>query len=269
MFEFNVKLAGILNITEDSFSDGGKYIEFEKSIEHLNFLLNDSDTIDIGAISSNPAGSDVSIETEIQRLKPIIEYAIKNHISISIDTWRYEVQKFCLNYEIDFLNDITGFSNKNLYPLLRDHKTKIIVMHQIHKDRASTIKTIEPENLYFSIINFFDERLSELIKSGIDKKRIMIDPGMGFFLGNDPLNSIRVINMIPELKKRYNVPIYISVSKKSFLGKIANIEDPNERNYVTLACELALIKKGVDWIRTHNPKSIKDSLKILKLIQIY
>lgn len=268
MFDFNVKLAGILNITQDSFSDGGRFLEFEKSIEHLRFLSNDSDTIDVGAISSNPAGSDVSIETEIQRLKPIIEYAIKNHISISIDTWRYEVQKFCLNYEIDYLNDITGFPNKNLYPLLKNHKAKIIVMHQIHQDRASNIKTIESEKLYFSIVNFFDERLNALIKSGIDKTRIMIDPGMGFFLGSDPLNSIYVINMIPELKKRYKMPIYISVSKKSFLGKIAGIEDPNERNYVTLACELALIKKGVDWIRTHNPKSIKDSLKILKLIQL-
>jgi dihydropteroate synthase len=91
---------------------------------------------------------------------------------------------------------------------------------------------------------------------------------MGFFLGSNPLNSFSVINMIPELKKRYGLPVYLSVSRKSFLGKVANIDNPKERNFVTLACEIALILKGVDWIRTHNPRAIKDSLKILEHIQI-
>lgn len=262
----NVKIAGILNITEDSFSDGGKYLEFDNAIEQLHKLFSDgADVVDIGAISSNPSGKDVPIETEIQRLKPIIEYAIQNQIPISIDTWRYEVQKFCLQYPINFLNDITGFSDSRIYPILKDHSSKIIVMHQISVGRAQ-IKELN-EDIITRIYDFFDFKIEELLKAGISKERILIDPGMGFFLGADPMNSIRVINAIPEIKKRYKLPIYISVSRKSFLGKLTNIEVPNERNYVTLACELELIKKGVNWIRTHQPKPIRDSLKILKLIQ--
>lgn len=262
----NVKIAGILNITEDSFSDGGKFLEFSNAIQQLHRLLNDgADVIDVGAISSNPSGKDVSIETEIKRLKPIIEYSVQNRIPISIDSWRYEVQKFCLQYPIDFLNDITGFSDSRIYPLLKDHTAKIIVMHQISLGRAQ-IKELN-EDIITRIYDFFDFKIEELLKAGISKDRILIDPGMGFFLGANLMNSIRVINAIPELKKRYKLPIYISVSRKSFLGKIAEIEIPTERNYVTLACELELIKKGTDWIRTHQPKPIKDSLKIIKLIQ--
>ncbi|GIX43161.1 MAG: dihydropteroate synthase [Leptospiraceae bacterium] len=268
MLNNNIYLAGILNITEDSFSDGGEYLSIEKAKNQLINLSQYSDVIDIGAISSNPMGKDVSIEEEIKRLKPIIEFAIENNIPISIDTWRYETQKFCLNYQIKYLNDINGFPNSDLYPLLRDHEVKLIVMHQISSGRAQMDQEVDHNQIFYSIINFFDDRLNALIQAGISKERILIDPGMGFFLGNNYLNSFCVINMIPELKKRYGLPVYVSVSRKSFLGKVANIENPKERNYVTLACEIALILKGVDWIRTHNPKAIKDSLKLLNYIQL-
>ncbi len=265
---FHTKIAGILNITKDSFSDGGKYIEKEKAIDHAFRLVNEgADAIDVGAISSNPYGKDIiTEEEEIQRLKPVLEVLIQNHIPVSVDTWRWKTQMFCLNYEIDFLNDIQGFSNQKIYPYLRDHIVKLVVMHQIHENKAK-IEDFPPEKIIERIINFFDNRLNELIKAGIPYNRIFIDPGMGFFLGTNYLNSVYVINAIPELKKRYKLPVYISVSKKSFLGAITDIMDPNERNYVTLACEIELIKKGVDWIRTHSPKPIKDSMKLLTLIQ--
>ncbi len=268
MVNEKIKLAGILNITEDSFSDGGEYLDITKAKNQMLFLWEDSDAIDIGAISSNPKGNDISVEEEIYRLKPIIEFAKENHITISIDTWRYETQKFVLQYNIDYLNDIMGFSNPDLYPILRNTETKLIIMHQIHKGRAKIDKDPKPEKISDLIINFFDEKLNTLIKAGIDKNRMIIDPGMGFFLGNNFLNSFIAINLIPELKKRYKVPVYVSVSRKSFLGKITNIDNPKKRDYITLACELFLIQKSVDWIRTHNPKAIRDSLKVLQYIQL-
>jgi dihydropteroate synthase type 2/dihydropteroate synthase type 3 len=268
MFNAKVQLAGILNITDDSFSDGGEYLSFEKAIQQLLNLSKYSDVVDIGAVSSNPKGKDISVDMEIHRLKPVIEFALKNNIPISIDTWRIETQKFCLKYDIQYLNDITGFPHKEIYPLLRDHSTKLIVMHQISYGRASINEDIEYNKISSMIFDFFDNRLESLIKSGISKERIIIDPGMGFFIGKNYLNSFSAINLIPELKKRYKVPVYISVSRKSFLGNIAGIEDPKERNEVTLACEIALLFKGVDWIRTHNPKAIRDSIKVLNYIQL-
>ncbi|MFN3605243.1 MAG: dihydropteroate synthase [Leptonema sp. (in: bacteria)] len=263
---FGVKIAGILNITEDSFSDGGDFLKFENAIKKTHTLiLEGADVIDVGAISSNPNGKDVPIELEIKRLKPIVGYALKNRIAISIDTWRLEVQKFFLEYPIHFLNDITGFSHPEIYPILRDHSCKLILMHQISSGRAEIID--HNEKIVERIFRFFDQRLEQFIQAGISEDRIIIDPGMGFFLGSDPMISFQVINAIPEIKKRYKLPVYISVSRKSFLGKVANIENPKERNYVTLACELELIKKGIDWIRTHDPKPIRDSLKILQWIQ--
>lgn len=263
---FDIKIAGILNITEDSFSDGGEYLHFENAIKKIQNLLDEgADVIDVGAISSNPKGKDVPIEVEIRRLKPVVGYAIKNQIPISIDAWRIEVQKYFLDYPISFLNDITGFPNPEVYPLLRDHPAKLVVMHQVSFGRA---KMVNPnENIVERIFRFFDHRIEELLRAGISEKRILIDPGMGFFLGTDPELSFQAINAIPEIKKRYNLPLYVSVSRKSFLGKVANIENPKERNYVTLACELELIRKDVDWIRTHSPKPIRDSLKIIKKIQ--
>ncbi len=266
MVNFDVKLAGIVNVTEDSFSDGGEYLEFEKAIRKIHSLIQEgADVVDVGAISSNPKGKDVPIEVEIQRLKPVVGYALKNKIPISIDTWRLEVQKFFLQYPIDFLNDINGFPDPRLYPFLRDHTTKLIVMHQVHSGRAE-IKD-HNENIVQKILQFFDRRIEALLNAGISEKRILLDPGMGFFLGASPENSFQVINAIPEIKKRYRLPIYLSVSRKSFLGKVAQIENPKERDFVTLVCEIELIRKGVDWIRTHNPKPIRDSLQVLKRIQ--
>ncbi|MCS7205677.1 MAG: dihydropteroate synthase [Leptospiraceae bacterium] len=271
MWNWNIKIAGILNITEDSFSDGGEYLSLEKAEEKMwDLLQQGADVVDVGAVSSNPKGKDVPIEEEIRRLQPILEIAKKNQIPISVDTWRFETQRFCLEYHVDFINDITGFSHPEIFSLLKDTETKCIVMHQVSNNpgKADPTYEIEFDKLWQQMIQFFDKKIEQFLSHGISEDRILLDPGMGFFLGKDYLHSFRMINLLPELKKRYKKAIYVSVSRKSFLGVAAGIENPKDRDYATLACEIALLSKNIDWIRTHQPKALRDAIKVLKHIQI-
>lgn len=268
-WNLDVKIAGILNITEDSFSDGGKFLDIEKAKEHFFKLFQSgADVVDIGAVSSNPQSALIPVEEEIRRLQPLLELAKETGLPVSVDTWRFEVQKFCLSYNVAFLNSITGFHEPEIFAYLKDTGTKLVIMHKLSRTAGKADPVDVPfEELWKHLIDFFDRKIDDVISRGIEPERILIDPGMGFFLGRDPLHSFRVINLLPELKKRYKLPLYVSVSRKSFLGAVTGKKNPVERDSATLAAEIALLIKKVDWIRTHTPGSLKDAIRVLQHIQ--
>lgn len=256
------KILGILNITEDSFSDGGTYLQTDDAINHALRLARDgADCIDIGPASSNPDGRSVPPEEEIRRLEPVLERLEKEHISVSIDSFQPQTQMYCARRGVSYLNDIRGFPDESVYPALTQASCALIVMHSVQRSGRATRVESDPQTIVALIEQFFEQRLQALTKAGIAEDRIIIDPGMGFFLGSNPEPSLEVLRAIPRLKRAFGRPVLISVSRKSFLGSIT-AKPAKERGAATLAAEMYATLHGADYIRTHDPAALRDALTV-------
>ena len=224
-----------------------------------------ADIIDLGAASSNPDTTDVSVEEEITRLKPVIKALKKQNIKISVDTFKPEVQRFCIDSGVDYINDIQGFPFPEFYEVLSKSDCGLVLMHSIQRLGVATKINTNPEEVFGSMMQFFKERINALVAAGIDKERIILDPGMGFFLGSNPETSLFVLKRFPYISKTFGLPVMIALSRKSFLGKITGTDVKN-RLAPTLAAEIYANNKGADYIRTHDVKSLSDALKIFKAL---
>ncbi len=260
-----MKILGILNITEDSFSDGGRYLTPEAALAHGESLIRDgADILDIGGAPSNPDAKPVATETEIARLQSIVPALKAKGAPISIDSFAPEVQRWALSQGVDYLNDIHGFAAPALYPELARSDVRLIVMHAIQGYGIATRQDVPAREIFGRTVSFFEQRITALAKAGIARDRLILDPGMGFFVGSDPENSLTLLRRLPELKDRFGLPILVSVSRKSFLRKLAGQSDPGGPVVLaaSLAAELFATRKGVDYVRTHAPGPLSAALKI-------
>lgn len=259
---------GILNITEDSFSDGGKFLHAGQALIHaIEMHQGGAGTIDIGGAPSNPKALPVSPEKEWERLGGIIPQLNEKGFSISVDSCRTEIQRKALEHNVSFLNDITGFGDSEFYPELANAAAQLVVMHSIQHSEKANEEVVSPDVILDRIYSFFDERVNALTQAGIEKHRLILDPGMGFFLGADQRCSLRVLASIAELKRRYDLPVLISVSRKSFLGAVTG-KSVNERQFATLAAEIFAVENGADYIRTHDPSALADALRVKDAIEV-
>jgi dihydropteroate synthase type 2 len=253
-------ILGILNITADSFSDGGKYLEPAAAIAHGKDLIAEgADVLDIGAASSNPDAASVPPDVEIARLAAVIP-ALRGK-PLSIDSYAPEVQRWALQQGVDYLNDIHGFPDPALYPALAASRTRLVVMHAIQGIGRATRVNVPPVEIMDRIVAFFDARLAALEAAGVARDRLILDPGMGFFLGSDPETSLTVLRRMPELSSRYRLPLLISVSRKSFLRRITG-RDAAGSGPASLAAELFAVRQGAAYIRTHAPGQLRDALAV-------
>ncbi len=261
-----MKILGILNITTDSFSDGGEFLAPQAALAHARRLAADgADIIDIGAASSNPGAAPVAPDIEIARLAAVLPPLKQAGIPLSVDTFAPAVQRWALGQGIDCLNDIHGFADTSLYPELAASACGLIVMHMVQQSGVAVRTEVPSAQIWDRILAFFDARLDALIRAGIARARIILDPGMGQFVGADPENSLIVLRRLSELKARYGLPVLVSVSRKGFLRRITG--QPVERiGPASLAAELFAEAAGADFIRTHDPAALKTGLKILKAI---
>ena len=260
-FRFPTTL-GIVNITEDSFSDGGCYLATEAALKHARDLAKDGAAVlDLGAAASNPDAKPVAPAEEIARLAPVVVALKKEGLAVSIDSFAPEVQHWALTQRVDYLNDIQGFPDPGLYPALAGAKAKLIVMHSVQQRGRATRVDIAPGEIFDRIRYFFEDRIAALEQAGVARDRLVLDPGMGFFLGSRPEASIAILNRLPELKRAFGLPVLISVSRKSFLRKITG-RDAAEAGFATLAAELFAILQGADYIRTHDPAALSDGLAV-------
>jgi dihydropteroate synthase type 2 len=253
-------ILGILNITDDSFFDGGKYLEPAAAIAHGKALAAaGADVLDVGAASSNPDSRGVAPEIEIARLGSVLPSLAG--IPLSIDSFSPEVQRWALGRNVAYVNDIQGFADPALYPLLADASAKLIVMHSVQERGAATRVHVPAGEIVDRIVRFFDQRLAALEKSGIARARLILDPGMGFFLGSSPEASFAVLQHLGDLKTRYGLPLLVSVSRKSFLRALVG-RSAQEAGAVSLAAELYAIRQGADYVRTHAPGPLRDALRL-------
>jgi dihydropteroate synthase type 2 len=262
-----MKIFGIVNITEDSFSDGGRYLETAAAIAHARQLIEDgADVIDLGAASSNPDAKPVAPEVEISRLAPVVEALKGEGIAISVDTFAPAVQRWALAQDVDYLNDVRGFPNSELYPLLANSNATLVVMHAV-QEGGPAVRTIKvpAASLPDRILSFFDQRIAALVAAGIARERLILDPGMGLFLGTDADGSFSVLRDLPRLKQAFGLPMLVSVSRKSFLRRLTGC-GKEDAGAASLAAELFAALHGADAIRTHEPRPLKDALAVWRAL---
>jgi dihydropteroate synthase type 2 len=258
----SVSILGILNMTEDSFSDGAKYLAPEAALAHADALIGGgAQVLDLGAASSNPSSKPVAAETEIARLAAVVPALKAKGYPLSIDTFAPEVQRWALAQDVDYLNDIQGFPFPDLYPALAKAKAKLIVMHSVQGLGPATAVSVPPAEIYDRALRFFEMRLPALERAGVARERLILDPGMGLFLGKERDASFTILRRLPELKKAFGLPVLVSVSRKSFLRTLVG-RDALSAGPVSLAAELFAAAQGADFIRTHEPASLRDALKI-------
>jgi len=256
------KIVGILNITKDSFSDGGKYYEYEQAISQLEKLIDEgADIIDIGAESTKPYSTGVSEQEQLDKLLPVLKYVKDKNIKvpISIDTRSARVAKECIGAGASFINDISGLSyDEQMAEVIAKYpQVKVIIQHS--KGNPENMQ-VNPsyENLMDEIFISLYKKAEYAISKGITKDNIIIDPGIGF--GKLKSHNIEIIRRWMELKS-IGCPVMIGLSRKSLLDcKEASNE---EKDIYTLALNSILINQGIDYIRVHNPALHKKFINIL------
>lgn len=256
------QLFGILNITEDSFSDGGRFLAPAAALAHARAMMaGGAHALDIGAASSNPEAAAVAPEIESARLESVVPQLMKDGVPISVDTFSPIVQRWAIERNVAYLNDIQGFPDPEIYPTLAASSAKLIVMHSVQERGRATRIDIPPQEIVPRCIAFFERRIAQLGQAGIARDRLILDPGMGFFLGSNPDASLTMLRELPQLKRAFGLPLLVSVSRKSFLRTLTG-RDARESGPASLAAELFAALQGADHIRTHDPAAARDALRV-------
>jgi len=236
---------GILNVTPDSFSDGGKYNNLDSAMKQAEKLISEgADIIDVGGESTRPGHIQITSEEEISRVVPIIEKISKNlDTIISIDTYKYDVAEEAIKAGANIINDIWGlqYDKGEMAELVKKSNLPIIVMHNQNDE-------IYSKDIMLSLREFFEKTYKIADKYGIDRDKIILDPGLGF--GKNAEQNIEVLSRLNELKDMGS--ILLGASKKRFIGKLLNDLPFDERVEGTVATTVIGIEKGVDIVRVHN-----------------
>lgn len=260
------RIVGVVNTSEDSFSDGGLYLHPQAAVARAKQLRADgADVIELGPASSHPDAKGVSAAEERRRLAPVLDHLAPLGMPLSVDSFQPETQRFALARGVAYLNDIQGFPDPDLYAELTAAPCHLVVMHAIQRRGKATRVRTDPHGIEATIDEFFTRRLAALQAAGIAPSRIIIDPGLGFFLGADPAPSLRVLGRIRRLRARFGLPVLIFASRKSFLRALTD-RSIAAVGPATSAAEIYAALAGVDYIRTHDVRALRDALVVLNAL---
>lgn len=244
-------LMGVLNITPDSFSDGGDYNNLEAAFQRASALVQaGADILDVGGQSTRPGAKQISPEAELERVIPIIQ-RIRKHLNvpISVDTTRAEIAQQAMWAGADWVNDISGGTfDAAMLTTVAELEVPIILMH-IRGTPETMQQLTEYEDLVADIIAVLRERIAAAEQAGIARSRLLIDPGIGF--GKTAEQNLELLRQLDQFQS-LGVPILVGTSRKSFIGKILNQDDPKQRVWGTASTCCAAIAKGADLLRVHD-----------------
>lgn len=252
------KLMGILNVTPDSFSDGGQHADVASAVEHgLRMIDEGADLLDVGGESTRPGATPVPLDEELRRVVPVVrELVRRTTVPISIDTYKAEVARQCLDAGAVIVNDISGLTfDADMPRVCRESLCGVIVMHI--QGTPQTMQ-LDPhyDNVVADVCRYFRERLAALQAVGIAADRIVLDPGIGF--GKTAEHNLELLSHIADLQT-LGRPVLIGHSRKRFLKKVLG-RDVEERHAGTLGVSLALAAQGVDILRVHDVRATRDAL---------
>jgi dihydropteroate synthase len=253
---------GVVNVTPDSFSDGGLFLDAKTAIAHANQLVIDgADLIDIGGESTRPGSAPLSVKEELQRVLPVVTRLVRElSVPISIDTYKPQVAEACLKAGVHLLNDITGLANPAMVALAAEYDVPVIIMHM-----KGTPKTMQEHPTYHDLIGeintFFRERVAVARTGGI--KNVILDPGIGF--GKILEHNLLILKRLDAFMT-HGWPILVGPSRKSFIGTITGLP-AQERLEGTIAAVAVAVMNGAHIVRVHDVRQCKRAIQVVDAIR--
>ena len=254
---------GILNITPDSFADGGKYLSKDDAVTGgRRLVVEGADIIDVGGESTRPGAERVSETEELKRVIPVIKELVKDGAVVSVDTMRAGVAKEAIAVGATYINDVSGglADEKMAAVIASNPKVQYIVMHW-----RGHSKNMQEQAIYKDVVKEvkeeLDKRVSSLLKAGVSNEQIILDPGIGFAKEND--HNWQILQSIDRIQL-LGYPLLVGVSRKRFLGELINAKDPNDREAATIALTTELARLKVWGVRTHAVKAHQDAISVIE-----
>lgn len=251
---------GILNVTPDSFSDGGRYQSLEFAVERAERMIRDGvDIIDIGGESTRPGSPAVSLQDELARVMPAI-YALRElGVPLSIDTYKPEVMREAIIAGADLINDINGFRAPGAIDAVKDADCGLCVMHM-----QGTPQNMQAnpryEDVVADVIAFLRERVEALLAAGVARERVTIDPGFGF--GKTVEHNVALFRGMGRLRDELGLPVLAGVSRKTMIGALTGGKRVEERQAGSVGAALAAVAQGARIVRVHDVAETVDALKV-------
>jgi dihydropteroate synthase len=257
---------GVLNVTPDSFSDGGLYFQKEAAIEHgLRLAQDGADIIDVGGESTRPFSEEVTLQEELDRVVPVVEALSRAvQVPISIDTCKAEVARQALKAGASIINDISALRfDPDIIPVAAEAGVPVILMH-MQGTPGDMQKNPFYQNLIPEILNFLKQAVDRAVSGGIKEGMIIVDPGIGF--GKTVDHNLEIIKGLGQFCV-LGRPILLGTSNKSFIGHLLN-KEPHERDTGTMATIAAGVLNGADIVRVHNVKKAVETVRIVDAIKM-
>ncbi|OSI32438.1 dihydropteroate synthase [Neisseria dumasiana] len=263
------KIMGIVNLTPDSFSDGGVYSQtVQTALKHAEQLLKEgADILDIGGESTRPGSDYVPPEEEWARVWPVLKELATWGVPVSLDTRRTVVMKQALEQGgVDIINDVSALSDEGAVDLLAQQvQTGICLMH-MQGMPATMQQNPQYQDVVREVADYLNERTAACVQAGIAKNRIVLDPGFGF--GKTLQHNILLMRHLNELAKQSGLPLLIGVSRKRMIGALTGEENAADRVHGSVAAALAAVARGAQIVRVHDVKATADALKVWNVLGI-
>jgi dihydropteroate synthase len=256
------KVMGIVNVTPDSFSDGGRFSSTDKAITHAHDLLaQGADILDIGGESTRPGATPVPLDEELNRVIPVIEGLAGIGVPLSIDTYKPEVMRAAILAGVDIVNDVCALQEPQALEIVAASDVGVCLMHMQGRPQNMQ-QDPQYQDVVQVVYDFLKGRLAAAEQAGIAKARITLDPGFGF--GKRTAHNLALLEGLSTLQK-LDAPLLIGLSRKSVLGQVAGA-DVNERLYASLAASVIAVMKGANIVRVHDVKATVEALKVVSAV---
>jgi dihydropteroate synthase len=255
---------GILNVTPNSFSDGGKFFDRSRALEHAYQMIEDgAQIIDIGGESTQPGVEPISVEEELDRVLPILEALQNSGVALSIDTYKGQTMQKALEVGVDILNDIRGFLDPLNVSVAKSHpNVGICIMHMQNNPQTMQIKP-NYENVILEVGDFLEQRVDSLVREGISRTRIAIDPGFGF--GKSVQHNLTLLNRLNTLPVN-GTTLLVGLSRKKTLSKI--LDKPTDQLMLpSVVAAILAIERGAKVVRVHDVKPTIEGIKVWRAMQ--
>lgn len=251
-------IMGVLNVTPDSFSDGGQFLSSTAAIEQGFRLIEEgADLLDIGGESSRPGALPIMVEEELNRVMPILEKLVKTNIPVSIDTYKPEVMKMALAAGASLVNDIWALRQPGALEIIAQSDCGICLMHM---QKNPTTMQFNPhyQDVVSDVFDFLQARVNTLLAHGIKSSRIVIDPGFGF--GKSLEHNLALLSQLEHFNEMH-MPLLVGLSRKSMIGALVG-KTINDRIAGSIAAALVAVMKGAKILRVHDVAATKQALKV-------
>jgi dihydropteroate synthase len=251
---------GILNVTPDSFSDGGEWFDFHEAVEHGRLLIGEgADILDVGGESTRPGAEAVPLDEELRRVVPVIRALRETGAQLSVDTRKLTVAQAAVEAGATFVNDVTAFRDEpEMAGFVADRGCDCCLMHMLGEPR-----TMQQDPRYDDVVDdvraFLEARVEFVVGEGVREERILVDPGIGF--GKTLEHNLELLRRLDEIAA-IGFPVVIGTSRKSFLGRLTGRDDPHERVAATLATTVLALERGATVFRVHDVAPTKDALAV-------